>query len=229
MNMYLAFIIHDISGIRSKETEGSKQAACGSSNVHRCTDEAGSLAPPPPLAAAKRSDVDIQSPSWHDSSPLNFSSTTFPALDLITHLVQIHSIAVKYILSEKGRYIVWTSGLLLPCALCAAPATGTRRRMMRARWPFIQLQRSSRCVYCVCHLMKSINTLCDDRYSIKVKHATLYVVSHLHTSYRRGIKCTFFNELLHFCIDTVFAIQDQPNYQYGEFNFFEWSSVRNQE
>ena len=133
MNMYLAFIIHDISGIRSKETEGSKQAACGSSNVHRCTDEAGSLAPPPPLAAAKRSDVDIQSPSWHDSSPLNFSSATFPALDLITHLVQIHSIAVKYILSEKGRYIVWTSGLLLPCALCAAPATGTRRRMMRAR------------------------------------------------------------------------------------------------
>ena len=99
MNMYLAFIIHDISGIRSKETQkaASKQAACGSSNVHRCTDEAGSLAPPPPLAAAKRSDVDIQSPSWHDSSPLNFSSATFPALDLITHLVQIHSIAVKYI------------------------------------------------------------------------------------------------------------------------------------
>ena len=65
MNMYLAFIIHDISGIRSKETQkaASKQAACSSSNVHRCTDEAGSLAPPPPLAAAKRSDVDIQSPS----------------------------------------------------------------------------------------------------------------------------------------------------------------------
>ena len=123
MNMYLAFIIHDISGIRSKETQkaASKQAACGSSNVHCCTDEAGSLAPPPPLAAAKRSDVDIQSPSWHDSSPLNFSSATFPALDLITHLVQIHSIAVKYILSEKGRHIVWTSGLLLPCARpCAA-------------------------------------------------------------------------------------------------------------
>ena len=40
-------------------------------------------------------DVDIQSPSWHDSSPLNFSSTTFPALDLITHLQSaIHSVAL---------------------------------------------------------------------------------------------------------------------------------------
>ena len=115
MNMYLAFIIHDISGSISKR----QKAASIASKLHVAavmSTAAGSLAPPPPLAAAKRSDVDIQSPSWHDSSPLNFSSATFPALDLITHLVQIHSIAVKYILSEKGRYIVWTSGLLLPCA-----------------------------------------------------------------------------------------------------------------
>lgn len=129
------------------------------------------------------------------------------------HALSTNPLHCSKVHSEKGRYIVWTSGLLLPCArpatgrrrrmMRARPATGTRRRMMRARWPFIQLQRSSRCVYCVCHLMKSINTLCDDRYSIKVKHATLYVVSHLHTSYRRGIKCSFFNELLHHCIDNI--------------------------
>ena len=180
-----------VSKRQKAASKHSKQAACGSSNVHRCTDHRSRL----PSAAATPGGGKAKQRRYPKSLMTRFFASEFfishfpstgPHHALSTnplHCSKVHTL-------WKRSYIVWTSGLLLPCA--ATPAAGRRRRMMRARWPFIQLQRSSMCVYCVCHLMKSINTLCDDRYSIKVKHATLYVVSHLHTSYQKGNKMFLF-------------------------------------
>ena len=211
MNMYLAFIIHDISGSK-QETEGSKhskQAACGSSNVHCCRLPSAAATPGGGKAKRRRYPKSLMTRFFASEFFISHFPSTGPHHALSTNLLhcsKVHTLWKRSLhsldfwpLACRARPATGRRRRMMR----ARPATGTRRRMIRARWPFIQLQRSSMCVYCVCHLMKSINTLCDDRYSIKVKHATLYVVSHLHTSYRRGIKCSFFNESLHHCIDNI--------------------------
>ena len=105
--MYLAFIIHDISGSK-QETEGSKQAACGSSNVHCCRLPSAAATPSGGKAKRRRYPKSLMTRFFASEFFISHFPSTGPHHALSTnplHCSKVHS--------EKGRYIVWTSGLLL--------------------------------------------------------------------------------------------------------------------
>ena len=111
MNMYLAFIIHDISGSK-QETEGSKhskQAACGSSNVHCCRLPSAAATPSGGKAKRRRYPKSLMTRFFASEFFISHFPSTGPHHALSTNLLHCSKVHTLW----KRSYIVWTSGLLL--------------------------------------------------------------------------------------------------------------------
>ena len=159
-----------VSKRQKAASKHSKQAACGSSNVHRCTDHRSRL----PSAAATPGGGKAKQRRYPKSLMTRFFASEFfishfpstgPHHALSTnplHCSKVHTL-------WKRSYIVWTSGLLLPCARprrrpeggvawCARDglfAVARGRRPERgvawyARDGLLSNYKGPVCVWCVC-------------------------------------------------------------------------------